>query len=138
PSIDALPDDNNTPRGTAVGEAAAADIVALRTNDGRNAATPSPAVGTPTNPVRAGVWVWPPTPSLQIDQTPWMAVMQPFMLESTSQFRAPSPPALTSAQYAADLNETQAFGGSSLPVNDPRRDTAWFWNANAISQLNKT
>ena len=136
-SIAALPDNKNTARGIAVGEAAAADIEALRANDGRNAASPSPNVGTPTNPVQAGVWVWPSAPSLQIDQTPWMAVMQPFMLESTSQFRAPHPPALTSAQYAHDLNETEA-SGSNLPANDPRRDTAWFWNANATSQLNKT
>jgi hypothetical protein len=136
-SIAALPDDQNTARGIAVGEAAAVDIEALRANDGRNAASPSPNVGTPTNPVQAGVWVWPPAPSLQIDQTPWMAVMQPFMLESTSQFRAPHPPALTSAQYATDLNETEA-SGSNLPENDPRRDTAWFWNANAINQLNRT
>ena len=136
-SIAALPDDKNTARGIAVGEAAAADIEALRANDGRNAASPPPNVGTPTNPVQAGVWAWPPAPSLQIDQTPWMAVMQPFMLESTSQFRAPHPPALTSAQYATDLNETEA-SGSNLPANDSRRDTAWFWNANAINQLNRT
>ena len=136
-SIAALPADENTARGVAVGEAAAADIVALRANDGRNAASPAPNVGTPTIPVQAGVWVWPPAPSLQIDQTPWMAMMQPFMLESTSQFRAPPPNALTSAQYTADLNETKA-SGSNLPANDPRRDTAWFWNANAISQLNRT
>jgi hypothetical protein len=96
-SIAALPDDQNTARGIAVGEAAAADIVALRANDGRNAASPTPNVGAPTNPVQAGVWVWPTPPSLQIDQTPWMAVMHPFMLESTSQFRAPPPNALTSS-----------------------------------------
>jgi hypothetical protein len=138
-SIAALPDDNTTARGIAVGEAAAADIEALRANDGRNAASPAPNVGTPTNPVQAGVWVWPPAPSLQIDQTPWMAVMQPFILDSTSQFRAPAPNALTSTQYATDLNETEA-SGSNLPNPDltGRRDTAWFWNANAINQLNKT
>ena len=136
-SIAALPDTKNTARGIAVGEAAAADIEALRANDGRNAASPAPTVGTPTNPVQAGVWVWPPAPSLQIDQTPWMAVMQPFMLESTSQFRAPPPNALTSTQYTTDFNELEA-SGSNLPANDPRRDTAWFWNANVISQLNRT
>jgi hypothetical protein len=139
-SITGLPDNQNTARGIAVGEAAAADIVALRANDGRNATSPTPNVGTPTTTVQPGVWVWPPAPSLQIDQTPWMAVMQPFMLESTSQFRAPAPNALTSTQYAADLNETEA-AGSNLPPATPtdlRRDTAWFWNANTISQLNKT
>jgi hypothetical protein len=136
-SIAALPNDDTTARGIAVGEAAAADIEALRANDGRNAATPAPNVGMPTNPVQPGVWVWPPSPSLQIDQTPWMAVMRPFMLESTSQFQAPPPNALTSTQYATDLNELEA-SGSKLPANDPRRDTAWFWNANATSQLNRT
>lgn len=134
-SIAALPDNQNTARGIAVGEAAAADIEALRTNDGRDAASPAPNVGMPTNPLQPGVWVW-PTGSLQIDQTPWMAVMQPFMLESTSQFRAPPPPALTSAQYTSDFNESKA-AGSNLPANDPRRDTAWFWNANATSMLNR-
>jgi hypothetical protein len=135
-SIAALPSDQNTARGVAVGEAAAADIEALRADDGRNAASPTPNVGTPTDPVQAGVWVWPPSPSLQIDQTPWMAVMQPFMLESTSQFRAPPPNDLTSDQYTADFNESKA-SGSNLPNPDPRRDTAWFWNANLVSQLNR-
>jgi hypothetical protein len=66
-----------------------------------------------------------------------MAVMHPFMLESTSQFRAPPPNALTSSQYTNDFIETEA-SGSNLPANDTtRRDTAWFWNANLISQLNR-
>ena len=139
-SLAALPDDMNTARGVAVGEAAAADIEALRANDGRNAPLPSPQIGAPTNPVQPGVWVWPPAPSLQIAQTPWLSTMQPFMLESTSQFRAPPPPGLASGQYAADLNESEA-SGSNLPPSSPtdnRRDIAWFWNANATSQLNRT
>jgi hypothetical protein len=91
-----------------------------------------------------GAWVWAPSPSLQIAQTPWMATMQPFMLESTSQFRAPPPPPLTSAQYATDLNELDAYG-SNLPVGAPGQartqdetSIAWFWNANATSQINQT
>jgi hypothetical protein len=45
---------------------------------------------------------------------------------------------LTSTQYATDFNETEA-SGSNLPNPDAtgRRDTAWFWNANLISQLNR-
>jgi hypothetical protein len=69
-SIAALPDDKNTARGIAVGEAAAADIVALRANDGRNAASPTPNVGTPTNPVQAGVWVWPAPPRCRSTKHP--------------------------------------------------------------------
>jgi hypothetical protein len=142
-SIRALPDDSTTARGIVVGEAAAADIVALRANDGRDGPTPA-GLGAPTSPVVPGAWVWAPPPSLQIAQTPWMATMQPFMLDSTSQFRAPPPPPLASAQYATDLNELKAYG-SNLPVGAPGQartqaetDIAYFWNANATSQLNQT
>jgi len=142
-SIRALPDDRATARGIAVGAAAAADMEALRADDGRDGPTP-PGLGAPTDPVEPGAWVWAPPPSLQIAQTPWMAVMRPFMLESASQFRAPPPPALTSAQYAADVNETEDYG-SNLPVGAPgqartqqQTDIAYFWNVNATTQLNQT
>jgi hypothetical protein len=135
-SIAALPDDRTTTRGIAVGEAAAADIEALRANDGRNAVV-STAYGT--GPLLPGVWVFPPLPSLQSAQTPWMAFMQPFMLESTSQFRAPPPPALSSAQYAADLNETEMYGSKTSAVRTTEQTAiAYFWNANVINQLNQT
>jgi hypothetical protein len=138
-SIGALPPDRTTARGIAVGQAAAADMEALRANDGRNAAV-STAYGT--GPLQPGLWVFPPLPSLQSAQTPWLAVMQPFMLDSTSQFRAPPPPALSSAQYAADLNETEAYGSATSAVRTvgpgSQTETAYFWNANAINQLNQT
>jgi hypothetical protein len=137
-SIAALPNDANTARGIAVGQAAAADIVALRANDGRNG--PSPAgLGAPTNPVQPGMWVWAPPPSLQIAQTPWLATMQPFMLESTSQFRAPPPPALTSTTYTADFNEIKDYGSLTSLLRTPAETAiAYFWNANAINQVNQT
>ena len=134
-SIAALPDDRTTARGIAVGQAAAADIEALRTNDGRNA-----PVSTPfgAGPLRPGLWVFAPPPSPQIAQTPWMAVMHPFMLGSTSQFRAPAPPALTSALYTRDFNETKAYGSAASAVRTPAQTAiAYFWNANAINQLNQ-
>ena len=134
-SIAALPDDPATARGIAVGQAAAADIEALRANDGRNA-----PVSTPfgAGPLRPGLWVFAPPPSPQIAQTPWMAVMRPFMLGSTSQFRAPAPPALTSALYARDFNETKAYGSATSAVRTAAQTAiAYFWNANAINQLNQ-
>jgi hypothetical protein len=135
-AIAALPPDRETARGIAVGQAAAADIEALRANDGRDA-----PVSTPygTGPLRAGLWVFAPPPSLQSAQTPWMAVMHPFMLQSTSQFRAPPPPALSSSRYATDLNETEAFGSASSAVRTADQTAiALFWNLNAINQLNQT
>jgi hypothetical protein len=133
--IGALPADANTARGIAVGQAASADIVQLRANDGRNAPI-SDACPTDTTP---GAWRCAPAPSIQSEQTPWLAVMQPFMLTSDSQFRAPAPPALGSAQYLADLQETRDFGAVDSAVRTPDETAvAWFWNANAINQLNQT
>ena len=115
-SIAALPDDRTTARGIAGGQAAAADIEALRADDGRNAPVSTPFGAGPLQP---GLWVFAPPPSLQIAQTPWMAVMHPFMLDSTSQFRAPAPPALTSTLYTNDFNETKAYGSATSAVRTP-------------------
>jgi hypothetical protein len=136
-SIAALPGDAETARGIAVGQAAAADIEALRAADGRDTAT---AVFGAIGSVVAGVWqVVPPS---TFAQTPWVAFMQPFMLESSSQFRAPPPPALTSAQYATDFNETKLYGSATSAVRTvgplpSQTAIALFWNANAISQQNQ-
>jgi hypothetical protein len=137
-AIAALPAGERTSAGIAVGQAAAADLEQLRANDGRNAPI-SDACPTPTVPITAGAWLCAPAPSIQTEQTPWVAVMKPFMLRGDSQFRAPAPPALNSAQYIADFNETKTLGEFNSTLRTaPERDTAWFWNANAINQLNQT
>jgi hypothetical protein len=83
--------------------------------------------------------VWAPPPSLQIAQTPWTAAMRPLMLDSTSQFRAPAPPALTSTLYATDLNEVKGYGAVNSAVRtQAQKETACFLKANVINQLNTT
>jgi hypothetical protein len=137
-SIGALPADRKTARGIAVGEAAAADIENLRATDGRNAPV-SDVCTTPTVPPTPGVWLCAPPPSLQVEQTPWVGSMQPFMLESASRFRAPAPPELTSTLYATELDETRTLGEKNSTVRTPdQTKTALFWNANAINQLSQT
>ena len=134
-SIAALPSDKSTERGIAVGQVAASDIEALRAFDGRNAATA--AYGVP-GPVVAGAWQV--VPPFAVAQTPWIAFMQPFLIDSPSQFRAPAPPALTSAEYAADLNETARMGSSTAPtsVRSPTQTAvAIFWTGSAIAQQNQ-
>jgi hypothetical protein len=138
-SIAALPAGKKTTRGIAVGAAAAADIEKLRAHDGRNAPI-SDACPTAAVPPTPGVWICAPSPSTQLEVVPWVGAVKPFLLESPSQFRAPAPPALNSAQYATDLAEVKAYGG---PVGSSARSvdqtaTALFWNANAIEQYNKT
>lgn len=89
-------------RGIAIGTESAAAIVAARTNDGR--LTPLAAYVPGTGPGQfRGV-----NPINRI--APYI---KPFSLTSNSQFRAPGPPALTSATYTADLNETMSLGSAT-------------------------
>jgi hypothetical protein len=131
-AIAALPDAGKA-QGIAVGQAAAADIVALRAHDGRGA--PAAVYGTP-GPVTAGAWqVVPPSTTAQ---TPWVAFMKPFMLDSASQFRLGPPPAPGSEKFAADFNETKAYGAKYSTVRTPEQTAvAYFWNANVINQYNQ-
>jgi hypothetical protein len=118
--------------GVALGQAAANDIIALRSGDGRNAATPT--YGT-IGPIIPGQWQL--QSAGQTAQTPWVASMRPFVLQQASQFRVGPPPALTSQQYAKDLNEVEAYGSVNSTVRtQDETNTAYFWNANAVNQYN--
>lgn len=119
--------------GVTVGEAAAKDIIAFRSSDGRNAST---AVFGTIGPVVAGAWqVVPPATSAQ---TPWVASMKPFLLKTSSQFRPQSPSALSSDTWAKDFNEVKAYGSKTSTVRTSDQTAiAYFWNANVINQENQ-
>src|SRR6478736_1325425 len=120
--------------GVAIGQAAANDIIAVRTGDGRDAVISTPFGAGPITP---GVWVFAPPPSLQSAQTPWLAFMRPLMLQSPWQFRVGPPPSLTSHRYTRDLKEIQAYGSATSTVRTAEQTAiAQFWNANATSQTN--
>jgi hypothetical protein len=117
--------------GVALGNAAAQDIITLRTGDGLNAATPHYGE---IGPILPGQWQLQPG---QAVQTPWLATMHPFLLDQASQFRAEPPPALASKQYAKDLNETEAYGALNSTVRTPEETAiAFFWVGNNINQYN--
>jgi vanadium-dependent haloperoxidase-like protein len=121
--------------GVAIGAAAAADLIAIRWGDGRDATVTTPFGVAPQPP---GIWVFAPAPSLQSAQTPWVAAMRPFVLESASQFRAPTPPAITSPEYAQGFNEVKTLGSATSTVRtDAQTAIAQFWNANVINQYNQ-
>jgi len=120
--------------GIKIGEAAANDVIALRTGDRDESITYTP----PSNPPPPGVWTFPPPPSVQSAQTPWIAVMKPFMLQSPSQFRVQPPPALSSRAWAKEFNEVKAYGSVNSTVRSPEQTAvANFWNANALNQSNQ-
>jgi len=61
--------------------------------------------------------------------------MTPFFLLSASQFRPGPPPALTSAQYAADVNETESLGrNTSTTRTADQTQAALLWAASALAE----
>jgi membrane-associated phospholipid phosphatase len=60
--------------------------------------------------------------------------MTPWAIQSPSQFRPAGPPALTSARYAADFNETKTMGSLSSSTRTPDQTVAsWFWASGTAS-----
>src|SRR6201984_1896119 len=116
--------------GLAVGAQAAADILALRANDGRFPPSPPPFLGS------TAIGQWRPTPSLLPGTppsfapglTPWVAAVRPFTMHSDSQFGVDPPPALTSQQWADDYNETKAVGSlTSNTRSAEQTEIGYFW-----------
>lgn len=126
----ALPDGPAKAAGVAVGEAAAANVIALRQGDGLDDTTPF--VAPPFGP---GVWQ-PTLPTPAID--PNLGRVRPLALRTPSQFRSPGPLALTSRRYAADLAETEAFGRVDSTVRTPQQtETALFWSDNTTADWDR-
>ena len=118
--------------GIKIGQAAANDLIAERTGDRDESIMFTPGPLTP------GGWTFAPLPSLQSAQTPWMAVMKPFMLNSPSQFRVEPPPALSSSRWAKEFNEIKAYGAVNSSIRTPEQTAvAKFWNAFAVNQSNQ-
>jgi len=54
--------------------------------------------------------------------------MTPWVIAAPSQFRPAGPPALTSARYARDFNETKTMGNLLSSTRTPDQTvSAWFW-----------
>ncbi len=118
--------------GIKIGQAAASDLIAERTGDRDESITFTPG------PLSPGGWTFAPPPSVQSAQTPWMAVMKPFMLNSPSQFRVEPPPPLSSRKWAKEFNEVKAYGAVNSSVRSPEQTAvAKFWNAFAVNQSNQ-
>jgi hypothetical protein len=112
-------------RGIAVGEAAAAAMIAARTADGR--------FGPPGFPLGApGPGVWEPVlPAFVNDPNAWLRNVKPFLLESSSQFRTAGPDPLTSNRYARDFDEVKQYGSAASTVRSAdQTHMARYWAEN--------
>lgn len=126
--------------GVVVGAAAAAQIIALRSNDGR-----FPAVDPPFNGgTEPGQWrptesfLPGPPPSFASMAAPWVANVTPFALKSGDQFRAAPPPPLTSNEYTKNYNEAKLMGARVGSLRTPEETTfALFWASNYTALWNR-
>jgi hypothetical protein len=124
-SLGGIPDGAAKVNGLAVGEAAAAAMIALRATDG--AGPPEFHLPTSTEP-----GVWQPTPACP----PAGGVLlhwrnlTPFGITEVEKFRSAPPPPLTSRRYARDLNEVKEVGGIDSPYRPAQKaDVARFYAA---------
>lgn len=114
-----IPDEAAKNAGIAVGEKAAAAMLAARADDG--GATPE-FYRPQTTP---GVYV--PT---VIPAAPQWPQRKPWLMTSASQFRPAPPPALTSDIWARDYNEIKAIGAKNSTQRTPEQsEVARFWEA---------
>lgn len=131
-SLGAIPDGPMKDGGIAVGAEAATAMLA-EGHDGRSGPIP------PLPPQGPGFW----EPLLTgggvpiLDPSPWVALAEPFLVKSSSQFRTDGPYALTSDEYAADFNEVKALGDVDSAVRTAEQThIAIFWQSNPAATWN--
>lgn len=118
-ALDAIPDGDAKGAGIAIGEQAAASVIARRTADGSAAAETYRPVTAP------GVYV--PTTVPLGSQWPRR---EPWLMTSAAQFRPGPPPGLDSAVWARDYNEVKSLGARSGSTRtEEQTGIARFWEA---------
>jgi hypothetical protein len=116
-SLRAVPEGAAKSEGVTLGERVAAAVAADRAGDGTSAPDTYRPLTTP------GIWV-PTTPPLFAQY----AQAKPWALKSADQFRPGPPPALSSALYARDYNETKAAGSAKSTTRTAAQSEAVkFW-----------
>ncbi len=104
-------------QGVALGTEVADAVLAARANDGRATVLPAFVPGTQPWEFRGANPVGRTNPFIK-----------PFGIRSASQFRAPGPPALDSATYAANFKETRDLGGAASTTRTPEQTEAARFN----------
>jgi len=124
--------------GQDVGHKAAAAILADRANDG--SAKPDPHVGTDwTCSDAPGHWRPDPVSKNTVALGAYWSEVKPFVMESASQFRCTTPPALGSQEYRDALTEAHDLGGDGITTTTKRTLTdtvvGIFWAYDAAPAL---
>jgi hypothetical protein len=102
-SLGQIPAGTSKDQGVRYGQQAAERIIGLRVDDGRFA----PVVFDV--PLAPGVWR-PTPPGFAPFFEPWLAQVEPLVLDSLSQFRPGPPPAIATDLYVEEFEEVRDFG----------------------------
>jgi hypothetical protein len=127
-SLAAIPDGSGKTGGIAVGARTADAMIAARVNDGAFDASDVWTTGTTPG-------VWRPTPPAYASDGAWVGSLRSFVIPRNDMFRTSGPPALTSRQYARDLNEVKAIGGvtSTVRTQDQTEAAKW-WHDRRLTE----
>jgi hypothetical protein len=121
-----LPESPGKAAGVALGQRAAAAILAEREQDGAAAPITYRPYTTP------GKYV----PTVFPASSTWKA-LKPFCIKAGDQFRPPAPYALASAQWAADYNEVKRMGAKAGSARTPEQtEIARFWQLTGAATYN--
>ena len=123
-------------QGVALGQAAAAAILALRAGDGSDTPLFDTAYPQGTQP---GEYRF--TPGFDFAFAPGWADVTPFVLRDSSQFRPGPPYRVTQKKYTADFNEVKRLGGDGITTPSARTaeqtEIALFWVESSPLQWNR-
>jgi len=99
--------------GIDMGHRAAVAILSLRSNDGSQ--LPEPRLGVQFFPSdQPGKWRQDPISQSPIALGAYWGTVRPFVMRSSRQFRTPTPPSLTSAEYTTAYNQVKLIGGDGI------------------------
>jgi hypothetical protein len=130
-ALAAIPDGAAKTDGITAGADAAATMLAARADDGRNVPSSYPVGDQPGQ--------WRPVPPDDVDdEFAWLANVEPFLLDSPSQFRTAGPLALDSAEYAVEYAEVHDLGGADSARDAEQQAVADFYNVSPVELFNRT
>jgi len=125
-----IPDGPEKDAGIALGKQTAVNAIEFCRNDGSEKSEPFVAPTYVSSP-EAGFWRKDPlNPNQGVVGSTW-SIVRPFVMESSSQFRLPPPPAISSSEYAEAYNEVKRVGGDGVVTPTERTldqsASAIFW-----------
>ena len=126
-SLLAIPDGAAEDGGVAVGEAAAAAMILERTGDGRNGTTLF------TEGTMAGQWRRVPLVTGG-NSFRWVGQVDPFLVNSATQFATAGPKELSSDKYAEEFEQVKKLGRATGSTRTPNQTSiALFWSDHAVA-----